>query len=280
MALESHNRTGVLGGLIARRAPTSAASVELSPLLISVAPTVAAALLGNALVGRDALKWLEELHKPRMQLPLPGFLSVGALYYVSIGTVLHRSAVRSDHRAYRLAAVVLVANETWNVILFGRRSTRGAFLGVLASTVPVALLQSSVREDRFSMVALAPLHGLGDRLRHPLDLLAVASQPMTHAQGVNGALTSLHRREPRLSCGMRRAEKLMRSRSCEPGRTLGYGTAHRCCPSGRSNAPEICQECCPLHGATRQTILVLCVPAARSDPAAHHTTAADERARA
>ena len=125
-------------------------------MLRSVAPTIAAAVLGNAFVGRDSLRWLDELQKPRMQLPLPGFLAVGTTYYVSLGTVLHRSAVRSDHRSYRLAAVVLVANETWNAILFGRRSTRGAFLGVLGFTVPVVLLQLSVREDRLSTLALTP----------------------------------------------------------------------------------------------------------------------------
>ena len=127
-----------------------------SPLLRSVAPTVAAAVLGNAFVGRDSLRWLDELQQPRMQLPLPGFLAVGATYYLSIGTVLHRSVVRSDRRAHRLAMVVLVGNETWNVILFGRRSTRGAFLGVLGFTVPVVLLQLSVRGDRVSTLALAP----------------------------------------------------------------------------------------------------------------------------
>lgn len=156
MASERHDRSGGLGGLLARRAHHSAARVGRSPLLKSVPPTVAAAVLGNVFVGRDALRWLDGLQKPRMHLPLPGFLTVGALYYVSIGAVLHRSVLRSDHRAYRLAAVVLVANETWNVVLFGRRSTRGAFLGVLGFTVPVALLQLSVREDRLSTVALAP----------------------------------------------------------------------------------------------------------------------------
>ena len=141
---------------LVRRPGRPVQTFDWSPLLRSVPPTVAAAVLGNAFVGRDALRWFEELRKPAMQLPMPGFLTVGALYYVSIGTVLYRTAVRSDHRAHRLAVVVLVANETWNVILFGRRSTRGAFLGVLGFTVPLALLQQSVREDRLATLALAP----------------------------------------------------------------------------------------------------------------------------
>jgi translocator protein len=156
MALDPRKRSGKLGRVLAGRARHSAESGRWPPLVASVPPTVAAAVLGNLFVGRDALRWLEGLQKPRMQLPLPGFLIVGTLYYVAIGTVLHRSAVRSDHRAYRLAAVVLVANETWNVVLFGRRSTRGAFLGVLGFTVPLSLLQLSVRDDRLSTVALSP----------------------------------------------------------------------------------------------------------------------------
>lgn len=125
-------------------------------LFESVAPTVAAALLGNAFIGRDAMRWFEELRRPAMQLPMPGFMAVGGMYYVSIGTVLHRCAAREDRRAYQLALVVLAGNELWNVALFGRRSTKAGFLGILAFTVPLTLLQASVREDRASTLALSP----------------------------------------------------------------------------------------------------------------------------
>jgi tryptophan-rich sensory protein len=91
-----------------------------------------------------------------MQLPLRDFMVVGGMYYVSIGTVLYRSAERRDIRAYRLALLVLAGNEGWNVLLFGRRSTRGGFLGVLGFTVLVGLLQRAVRDDRMSTLALAP----------------------------------------------------------------------------------------------------------------------------
>jgi benzodiazapine receptor len=91
-----------------------------------------------------------------MQLPLREFMVVGGMYYVSIGTVLYRSAVRRDSRGYRLALLVLAGNEGWNVLLFGRRSTRGGFLGVLGFTVLVGLLQKAVRDDRVSTLALAP----------------------------------------------------------------------------------------------------------------------------
>ncbi len=125
-------------------------------LVRSIAPTVAAAVLGNALVGRDAMDWFRRLRRPRMQIPLPASFAVGALYYVCIGTVLHRSAVREDRTAYRLALIVLAGNEIWNLAFFGRRSPRNGFLGVLGFTVPVCLLQASVADDRTSTIALGP----------------------------------------------------------------------------------------------------------------------------
>jgi len=117
---------------------------------------VAAVVLGNAFIGKDALKWFKELRRPPMQIPLGASMGVAGLYYASIGTVLYRSASREDDRSYRLATVVLAGNELWNVALFGRRSTRAGFLGILAFTVPLALLQRSVSEDRVSTLALAP----------------------------------------------------------------------------------------------------------------------------
>ena len=122
----------------------------------SVLPTLTAAVLGNAFIGRDSLRWFQGLRSPAMQIPLSGSVAVGSLYYVSIGTVLHRSAARLDRRSYSLALVVLVGNELWNVTLFGRRSTLGGFLGILGFAVPLTLLQLSVKGDRVSTAALAP----------------------------------------------------------------------------------------------------------------------------
>ena len=127
-----------------------------SRLARSAGPTVAAAVLGNAFVGRESLTWLRQLQAPRMQIPLTAFAVVGASYYVSIGTVAYRAVVRQDRTAYRLAMVVLAGNELWNVGFFGRRSTRAGFLGILAFSVPLGLLQAAVAEDRVSTLALAP----------------------------------------------------------------------------------------------------------------------------
>jgi tryptophan-rich sensory protein len=121
-----------------------------------VTATTVAALAGNALIGRDDLAWLYGLRRPRMQLPLPAFAAVGAVYYVLLGCVLYRATDRRDRTATRLALTVLALNEVWNLAFFGRRSTRTGFLGILAFLVPLSALQIAVREDRVSSLLLAP----------------------------------------------------------------------------------------------------------------------------
>lgn len=123
-------------------------------LLKTALPTVVAAGMGNAFVGGEALAWFRGLRRPAMQLPMAGFYTVGALYYLLMGVVVHRSVIRDDSRSYRLAMVVLAGNELWNVALFGRRNTRDGFFGILAFLVPLALLQRSVSRDRPSAMAL------------------------------------------------------------------------------------------------------------------------------
>jgi translocator protein len=129
---------------------------DRTSLTKSLPPTIAAAVLGNIFIGADAMKWFTQLRSPAMQLPLRGFMVVGGLYYASIGTVLYRNAATGNQRAYRLALLVLAGNELWNVALFGRRSPRAGFLGVLGFTVPLSLLQIAVRDDKMSVVALSP----------------------------------------------------------------------------------------------------------------------------
>ncbi len=126
-------------------------------LLFSVTPTVLAAVLGNALIGRDALRWFrDELDHPATMPPFPLFLAVGIAYYSAIAVVLYRSLRRRDDRSARLALLVLVLNEVWNVAFFGRRSTRNGFFGIVAFSVPLAALQASLRDDRISSIVLAP----------------------------------------------------------------------------------------------------------------------------
>ncbi len=138
-------------------APSAGLRIARAPALVrAIAPTATAAVLGNAFVGRDGLDWFRGLRHPRMQIPLTASFAVGALFYLCIGTVLQRSAIRGDKRAYRLALIVLAGNELWNIVFFGRRSTRDGFFGMLVFTVPVCVLQASVADDRTSTIALGP----------------------------------------------------------------------------------------------------------------------------
>jgi benzodiazapine receptor len=123
-------------------------------LVKTIAPTLVAAVVGNAFVGRKSLAWFEGLRRPRMQLPMAGFLTVGALYYCIMGVVLRRSLLRDDSRSYWLAVAVLSANELWNAALFGRRSARNGFVGILVFLMPLGALQASVARDRVSAVTL------------------------------------------------------------------------------------------------------------------------------
>lgn len=126
------------------------------PVVTAAGATIAAAVVGNALISRDDLAWLYGLRRPRMQLPLAGFATVGVVYYVLLGCVLYRAADRRDRVAARLALVVLVLNEVWNVGFFGQRSLRTGFFGILAFLVPLAALQIAVSKDRRSSLLLAP----------------------------------------------------------------------------------------------------------------------------
>ena len=124
-------------------------------LAAAAGPPTAAAVIGNAFVGRDSMCWFRDLRKPRMQLPLPAFLLV-AVYYAQLGWVLHRAQQTEDRDVRNRALLVLAGNELWNAAFFGRRSPRAGFLGVLAFLGPLLALQKSVASDRPSLIALTP----------------------------------------------------------------------------------------------------------------------------
>jgi tryptophan-rich sensory protein len=92
-------------------------------LAATLVPVLAAALLGNAFVGRESLRWFRELRHPRMSIPLSAFVAVGGVYYVILGIVRYRALTRANATAARLALAVLALNELWNVAFFGGRST-------------------------------------------------------------------------------------------------------------------------------------------------------------
>ena len=68
--------------------------------------TAAAAVLGNVFVGKEALSWFRGLRPPRFQLPMPGFVSVAAAYYVIMAVVLARGIDRRDAGAIAWAVAV------------------------------------------------------------------------------------------------------------------------------------------------------------------------------
>ena len=124
---------------------------------ISVAgPPIVAAVLGNAFIGKDSTRWLRGLNSPRMQLPIPAFGVVGAIYYAELGFVLYRAYRNDDRKVRRLALMVLAGNELWNVAFFGRRSPRDGLFGLLVFLVPLLKLQLAVTADRPSSVAFTP----------------------------------------------------------------------------------------------------------------------------
>jgi tryptophan-rich sensory protein len=126
-----------------------------SAFAITVASTVVAATVGNLLIPKPALAWFRGLSWPRWLVPYPVFIAVGIAYYLMIATVLYRALDRSDTSATVWALVVIVANEAWNAIFFGLRSTLGGFIGIVAFTAPLAVLLTAVVEDDLSVVLLA-----------------------------------------------------------------------------------------------------------------------------
>lgn len=124
--------------------------------VIGGAVTAAAAVLGNAFVGKEAITWFTGLRAPRWQLPMPGFVSVAAIYYVGMGVVLARGVDRRAASTVGWTIAVLAGNEAWNGLLFGRRSPRAAFIGLLAFLVPLVALQRSAWKDEHSRWILLP----------------------------------------------------------------------------------------------------------------------------
>lgn len=122
----------------------------------AAALTAAAAVVGNGCVGKDSLTWFRGLRAPSWQLPMPAFVGVAAGYYAILGYLLARGIDRSEAARTAWAVAVLVGNEAWNAVLFGRRSPRLAFVALLGFCVPLAGLQSAVWADPRSRWLLLP----------------------------------------------------------------------------------------------------------------------------
>ena len=58
-------------------------------------PPATAAVLGNAFIGKDSMRWFRELRAPRLQLPMAAFGVVGAAYYAARSFRRQRQEERS-----------------------------------------------------------------------------------------------------------------------------------------------------------------------------------------
>jgi tryptophan-rich sensory protein len=115
-----------------------------------------AAVLGNALKGKDSTRWLRGLNSPRMQLPIPAFGVAGTIHYAGLGFVLYWAYRDDDRKVRRIALMVLAGDELWNVAFFRRGSPRDRLFGLLVFLVPLLKLQLAVTADHPSSVALTP----------------------------------------------------------------------------------------------------------------------------
>src|SRR5688572_4541582 len=104
--------------------------------LIAIGTPASFAIAGGALTG-DALKtWYPALRKSLLVLPIWAFLPIAVLYYLMCGTILYRLLThvapnRERRIAFGFLLTMMAANEGWNYLLFGRRSTQASLWGML-----------------------------------------------------------------------------------------------------------------------------------------------------
>jgi translocator protein len=122
-------------------------------LLIVLGICSVIAVLGNAFVG-EGLKWFNGLAKPKVFPPMKLFYVVGALVYVIDGVILYRALSVTQEGSvlvFTLTLVVMIANELWNYLFFGLRSTFAAFIAIVIFLLPLTVLQITLfRYDPFS----------------------------------------------------------------------------------------------------------------------------------
>lgn len=115
-------------------------------LLLALALSLAMAILGGLLTGNQLTRWFATLQKPRLQLPLWGFISVGIIGYIVDSVIAYRLLTVVPEQTDRIIAltaliVVMLYNELWNIVLFRWQNTFAGFLGVLAFLAPLVILQ-------------------------------------------------------------------------------------------------------------------------------------------
>ena len=136
-----------------------------SALAIALGVPVGCAVVGNAVTGDAVTTWYPTLRKSKLVLPLWAFIPIALLYYLICGRILYRLLTLDTPAPQRPAGLVLlggmmVANEGWNYLFFGRRSVRAGFLGMIGYVVLTIAVQRQLRRvDRESAQLLLPYVG-------------------------------------------------------------------------------------------------------------------------
>ena len=121
-------------------------TLNVPSLLIALAFSLVMAVLGGLLTGNQLTQWYAQLKKPRIQIPIWAFVSVGVIVYVFDVIIAYRLLTVVADQTDRLIAltalaVVMLYNELWNYVFLGWRNTFAGFLGVLAFLAPLLILQ-------------------------------------------------------------------------------------------------------------------------------------------
>jgi benzodiazapine receptor len=109
-------------------------SRPLPAAALALAMAVAAALVGQALAGDDPFGALSVYRQPWFALPSWGWVVVGIVYYLAMMFVVFRLLRRLPTASIALGVVVgvMIANEVWNVLVFGLQEPVWAAGGLIA----------------------------------------------------------------------------------------------------------------------------------------------------
>ncbi len=120
-------------------------TLNFTALAVAIVICLAMALLGGILTGNSLKVWYVGLVKPRWQIPLWAFVTIGMIGYVMDAVILYRLLSAVSDPAGKVVAltamiIVMLYNELWNYAFFGLRSTLAGFVGIVAFLAPLAIL--------------------------------------------------------------------------------------------------------------------------------------------
>ena len=129
-------------------------SHDLRVLAAAVGPPLAAAVAGNAFIGRDSLRWYRQLRHTTASAAAAGLRARGGHLLRPardgpLSGVPERRSTGASSSADRVGRQRTVA-------FLGRRSPRNGFAGTQVFLVPLLALQRPVASDPPSMIALTP----------------------------------------------------------------------------------------------------------------------------